>query len=81
MPIYEFYCSACHTIYNFLARTPKPRKRPTCPRCGRPRLERRASAFAISKGLPEPSADDGLGEIDDAKMERAMAEMPPRPRA
>ena len=35
MPIYEFYCSGCHTILSFLARTPNTRKRPACPHCGK----------------------------------------------
>ena len=51
MPIYEFYCADCHTIFNFLARKTSSVV-PGCPRCDRRRLERRVSAFAISKGLP-----------------------------
>lgn len=76
MPIYEFYCSDCHTVFNFFARTPNTTKRPTCPRCGRPRLERKLSRFAISKGRRESdAADDPLADLDDARMERVMAEM------
>ena len=76
MPIYEFYCSDCHTIFSFLARTSGTSKRPACPRCARPKLERRASAFAISKGRTEPVAGAGPdADIDDARMERAMAEL------
>jgi putative FmdB family regulatory protein len=72
MPIYEFYCPDCHTIFSFLSRRGS-RKRPDCPRCGRPKLERRASSFAISKGRPEPTpGEDGLPDVDDAGMERAM---------
>jgi putative FmdB family regulatory protein len=75
MPIYEFYCEDCHAILSFLARTPKPRTRPDCPRCGRPRLERRASAFAVSRGRPEPQPAGAPSEADDQRLERAMAEM------
>jgi putative FmdB family regulatory protein len=75
MPIYEFYCADCHTIFSFLARTPNARKRPACPRCGRARLERRASAFAVSRGRSEPATDDAAPGIDEDRMERAMAEM------
>lgn len=74
MPIYEFYCPDCHTVFNFLARRPTT-KRPDCPRCARPRLERRASAFAISRGRPEPAPGAGAGEPDEARMESALAEM------
>ncbi len=51
MPVYEFYCADCHTVYNFFSQSVNTAKRPTCPKCGRPELERRASLFAISKGL------------------------------
>jgi putative FmdB family regulatory protein len=76
MPIYEFYCPSCHTIYSFLSRAPNTRKRPACPACGRRQLERRASAFAISKGRSEPAAGaDDLPDVDEARMERVMEEM------
>ena len=74
MPIYEFYCVDCHCIYNFLARAVNTRKRPTCPTCGKARLERKPSSFAISSGRAESDgADDDLPDIDEAGMERAMA--------
>jgi len=72
MPIYEFYCPDCHTIFNFLAKSPKTRKRPGCPRCDRPDLEKQASSFAISRGRPEPSGDEDLPGLDEPGMERAM---------
>lgn len=79
MPIHEFYCPDCHRVYNFLARRPNVTKRPSCPRCSRPKLERKISRFAISKGLTEPSeGPDGMDlpdGLDEAKMERALAEM------
>lgn len=75
MPIYEFYCSRCHVIFNFLARTAGTRKRPACPKCGKPKLEKQASAFAISKNRPEPDGEDGLPDLDEEKMERAMEDL------
>ncbi len=79
MPIHEFYCPECHRIYNFLARRPNVTKRPSCPRCSRPKLERKISKFAISKG-PTVSSEDSEGMdlpagLDEAKMERVLAEM------
>jgi putative FmdB family regulatory protein len=73
MPIYEFYCSSCHTVFSFLSRRVDTQRRPSCPRCGRPELERRTSRFAVSKGRAErsaagPDADDA----EDAQMDRAM---------
>jgi len=77
VPIYEFYCPACHMVFNFLARRPDTAKRPACPKCGRPELDRRMSRFAISKGRSEPAegGDDLPADFDEAKMEAAMAQM------
>jgi len=74
MPIYEFYCSDCHTVFNFLSRKVNTSKRPGCPKCGKARLERKPSSFAISKGRAEADGEDeGLPDFDDARMEQAMA--------
>jgi len=75
MPIYEFYCVDCHTVFNFFSRRINTEKRPPCPRCGRPELERRMSVFAISKGRKEDVGADDLPDIDDERMERAMESM------
>jgi len=73
MPIYEFYCTPCHTVYSFLSRRVDTAKRPICPRCGRADLERKMSRFAVSKGRPEPAAGDaGIDDLDDARMDQAM---------
>ena len=74
MPIYEFYCSDCHRIFNFLSRKVGGSRSPSCPRCDRPRLERRVSRFAISKGRSEPDTA-GLPDFDEARLEQAMAAM------
>jgi putative FmdB family regulatory protein len=55
MPIYEFYCEDCHTIFSFLSARIDTTTRPSCPKCGRGSLERQVSRFAISKGLSDPS--------------------------
>ena len=79
MPIYEFYCPDCHWVFNFMARRPNVSKRPACPRCERPKLERKVSRFAIAKGLSEPVENpDGMDlppGLDEARMERVMMEM------
>jgi putative FmdB family regulatory protein len=73
MPIYEFYCARCHTVFHFLSRTVSPTREPACPRCAQPRLERRPSSFAISKGRKEPG--EGGGDVDEARLEQAMEQM------
>lgn len=73
MPIYEFYCRACHRVYSFLSRSINTKASPSCPRCGAAGLARQASTFAVSRGLKESAeGDEGGPEIDDARLERAM---------
>ena len=73
MPIYEFYCARCHAIYSFLARTPGTKKRPACPRCNAPDLDRRASSFAVSRGRTDAAGVPGdLPDVDETRLERAM---------
>ena len=72
MPIYEFYCEACHTVFNFFSRGVNTTKIPDCPKCRRV-LKRQMSLFAkVSRGKEEP-AEDGMPPLDEAKMEKAMA--------
>ena len=76
MPIYEFYCLACHRVYSFLARTMRPSRQPACPRCGRPELEKRVSVFAVSKGRKEEPKSEGPPGLppgmDESRLEAAM---------
>ena len=74
MPIYEFYCGDCHTVFNFFSRTINTSKSPACPRCQRPKLRRQVSRFAISKGQTEPAGNDDLPDLDDSRMEHVMEE-------
>ncbi len=81
MPIYEFYCPDCHTVYSFFSRRVETERTPACPKCARKKLERQVSRFAFSKGRPDPSESDVGGEadpfagMDEAKMEKAMMEL------
>ena len=73
MPVYEFYCNDCHTIFNFLSRRVDTDKRPDCPQCKKPGLERQVSLFAVSKGRPEGEEPiPGMPDMDEEKLERAM---------
>lgn len=71
MPIYEFYCEDCNTIFNFFSRSVNTSKKPKCPRCKTRTLERRMSAFAVTGKAKEDSDADDL-PFDESKMEQAM---------
>jgi putative FmdB family regulatory protein len=71
MPIYEFYCEDCNTIFNFFSRSVNTSKKPKCPRCKTRTLERRMSAFAVTGRAKEDSDADEL-PFDESKMEQAM---------
>jgi putative FmdB family regulatory protein len=72
MPIYEFYCKDCNTVFNFFSRSVNTRKRPVCPKCKKTKLERQMSTFAsVTMGAKENGDVDDL-PVDEAKMEKAM---------
>lgn len=77
MPIYEFYCRNCHTIYSFFARRVDTETVPACPKSKKHALQRQMSRFAISKGRGDkPEADAGMPpDMDDEKMEQAMMQL------
>jgi putative FmdB family regulatory protein len=82
MPIYEFACPKCRTIFNFLSKRVNPDHLPTCPKCGNRKMVKQMSRFAMSRGLAEPVAGGGEGEtgeptpdFDDPRVVRAMGEL------
>ncbi|HVS53421.1 MAG TPA: FmdB family transcriptional regulator [Opitutaceae bacterium] len=84
MPIYEYYCSDNHTIYQFYAKTLAQGKTiPRCPDNPKFRMKKLVSAFAVTRGgrkddaaEAKPTADAGAGDsAEDARMEAAMNAM------
>ncbi len=71
MPIYEFYCKDCNTIFNFFSRTVNTRKRPKCPKCKTRTLEKQISLVAFTGKAKENGGLDDL-PFDEGKMEQAM---------
>ena len=71
MPIYEFYCETCNTIFNFFSKTINTTKKPKCPKCKTKILSRQMSAFAVTGKAKENSDADDL-PLDEGKMEKAM---------
>ena len=72
MPIYEFYCSKCHMIFNFFSASVNIEKRPSCPKCSKKKLERRMSIFSSPKNKGEDE-DMSMPDLDESKMEEAMS--------
>jgi putative FmdB family regulatory protein len=73
MPIYEFFCQDCNTIFNFFSSRINTDKQPDCPRCGRKKIQRIPSTFVTIGKAREEGENDALAGLDEAKMEQAMA--------
>lgn len=73
MPIYEFYCDACNTIFNFFSSRVDTEKIPQCPKCHKA-LQRQVSMFRTIGKAKEPG-ENGLPDIDESQMERVLGEL------
>jgi putative FmdB family regulatory protein len=70
MPIYEFFCQDCNTVFSFYSKKVDTVTKPACPRCNRKELDRQVSMFStIGKASEE---DDQLAGLDENKMEQAL---------
>lgn len=74
MPIYEFYCKDCHTVFNFFSSTVNTEKIPLCPKCNKNILEKVVSLFSVKRGGKEDDETLPLSNIDESKIMKA-AEM------
>jgi putative FmdB family regulatory protein len=73
MPIYEFFCPDCNTVFNFFSRRINTEKQPDCPKCGRKKIQRQLSTFATIGKAQENGGPDPLAGIEEAAMEKAFA--------
>ncbi len=73
MPVYEFYCSSCNTIFSFFSRSVNTSALPDCPKCSRP-LKRQMSVFAC---IDSGRTDSGTEELplDEGKLEGAISQL------
>lgn len=75
MPIYEFYCSRCHVIFNFFSRKIDTKSTPLCPRCRKKELSRQVSRFAAVGKAKDDGGSVPDVPVDERKMERALTEL------
>jgi len=71
MPIYEFYCEKCNTIFNFYSKSVNTTKHPMCPQCKTLKLKRYLSNFSLLREGPEENTEEAL-PFDEQKMEKAV---------
>ncbi len=71
MPIYEFFCERCNTIFNFYSKTVNTTKQPTCPQCKEAKLKRLLSGFSVLRKGSGEENEEPL-PFDEEKMEKAM---------
>ena len=71
MPIYEFYCSKCHMLFNFFSGSVDVEKNPLCPKCKKKKLERKMSVFSVSRNRGNED-DMPMPDMDESKIEQAM---------
>ena len=82
MPLYEFYCEPCHTVFTFRSPRVDTVTVPACPQCGE-KLKREVSSFAhIVRGeMHEAPESDAPGEDAADRMDRVLSQMGERMQA
>jgi putative FmdB family regulatory protein len=71
MPIYEFFCSDCNTVFNFYSPTVNTRKIPLCPQCQHRKLKRLLSTFATISDNKEAGENEDI-PLGEAKIMGAV---------
>ena len=71
MPIYEFYCERCNTIFNFYSKSITTNKQPICPQCKTMKLKRLLSSFSVLRESSQGDSEESL-PFDEQKMEKAV---------
>ena len=73
MPVYEYFCKKCNTIFNFFSKTINPAKKPLCPKCSGS-LKKQVSTFAcVDSSRKEPGPENI--PFDEKKLEKIMGRL------
>ncbi len=80
MPIYEYHCKKCNTIYQFLVNSSRKEEELECPNCHIKNLERVMSRFSTTSSKNSSNDDDladlaNIDENDPKAMARAVRRM------
>ena len=75
MPIYEFFCQDCNTVFNFLSRRVNTEARPLCPRCQKRPLKRQLSGFATLGKAKGDGSEEALAGLDETRLLQTIAEL------
>jgi len=73
MPVYEFFCQKCNTIFSFFSKTVNTTKITLCPKCSG-NLKKQVSMFAcIDSSKNEPGPENI--PFDEKKLEKMMGKL------
>ncbi|MDG5816623.1 zinc ribbon domain-containing protein [Chitinispirillales bacterium ANBcel5] len=76
MPMYEFFCEQCNTIFTFFSRSVNPQTTPACPKNNSHQLKRMISMFSFNpKGQNADNPDNQntiSPQIDESMMVQAV---------
>ncbi len=80
MPIYEYACAKCRTIFQFWSQTISESRTPSCPSCKNPNMQKLVSSFAIGRGQGKSSLDsedtsDPLANMSEEQQSHVEKEM------
>ena len=73
MPVYEFFCKKCNTLFNFFSKTINPAKQPLCPKCSG-NLKKQVSTFACVDSSRKESGSEKI-PFDEKKLEKIMGRL------
>jgi putative FmdB family regulatory protein len=59
MPLYEYQCEECNTVFERLVLRPQLVGQMTCPQCGSPRTAKVFSTFSTTAGCNVPASNTG----------------------